>query len=137
MTIQPASLMLIKIGDGQDPENFSTVGGLQNVELDISHEHPVSNTVESGKWQSVNTSAGFSRVAIAGEGVYTDSAAEGQIITHALAHTAANYQFHFSNGDSISGAFVIANYNRLGNIESEETFLITLLNHGTVTFTAA
>ena len=137
MTIQPASLMLIKIGDGQNPENFNTIGGLQNVELDIQHDYPQNNTLDGNQWATLNTTAGFSRVGISGEGVYTESTGEAAILTHALGHTAANYQFHFSNGSSISGSFVITNYNRFGDIEEEELFEMTLINNGTVTFAAS
>lgn len=137
MTAQAASLMLIKIGDGQDPENFNTIGGLQNVQLDIAHDYPQSNNLESGQWVSLNTSAGFSRVGISGEGVYTQSTGEAAILGHVLNHTPANYQFHFSNGNTIAGQFVITGYNRFGNSEEEELFEITLINHGAVSFSAS
>ena len=136
MTAYSASLMLVKLGDGQPTESFNTIGGLQNAELEISHSYPENSTLESGKWRSMQTDAGFSQVGIAGEGLYTNSNAEASILQYALTNTPANYEFHFANGNIISGAFVITNYNRFGDVEGEESFNIVLVSSGEVAFAA-
>jgi predicted secreted protein len=42
---------------------------------------------------------------------------------------------NFGNGDKISGKFVIANYERSGNLGSQEDFSINLESAGAILFT--
>lgn len=136
MTLQSSSLMLIKIGDGEVSESFTTIGGLRNIEMEVANSNPENTNLTSGRWRSMASGMGHSQMAVSGEGLFTESTGEATLLAHALAGTSANYQLFLSNGDYLSGAFIISNYNRAGDIEGEETFLLTLISSGAVTYTS-
>lgn len=137
MTAQKGSLMLLKIGNGGAPETFTTIGGLRATGFSHNNQTVDTTNKDSGAWRQLLDGAGTRSVSISGSGVFTDSAAEETVRGIAMNNQIKNYQLTFGNGDSMSGAFQIASYQRSGNYNNEETYSLSLLSAGPVTFTTA
>lgn len=137
MTAQKGSLVLLKVGDGESSESFTTIGGLRTTQLTHNNQ-PVDATHKgSGAWRELLNGAGIRTVTISGNGIFTDSAAEETVRGFAMNNQIKNYQLTFGNGDALTGAFQITNYQRAGAYDGEENFAITLASAGEITFTTA
>ena len=135
MTAQNGALVLLKVGDGGDPENFTTVGGLRTTGM-LLHNQPFDATsLESGAWQQLLDGAGIHKLAITGGGMFTDAMSEETLRGYAFTGSINNYQMFFPNGDHLDGPFQILTYERAGNHNAEETFSLMLESAGTVIFT--
>lgn len=128
--------MLIKVGDGANPEQFDTVGGLRTSNLILNNHLLDSSNVTSGAWRKLLNGAGIQSLRISGNGIFTDSVAESTLCGYAFSNTVHNYQFIFANGDLITGPFVIAAYERAGNYDGEEAYSITLESAGAINYIA-
>lgn len=129
--------MLLKVGDGADPEVFTTIGGLRTNSITHSNQTVDTTNKDSGAWRELLAGAGTRSVSLSGSGVFTDSIAEETVRGHAMSNVINNYEMTFGNGDSMTGPFQIASYQRAGSYNGEETYALTLVSSGAITFTTA
>ena len=130
MTAQKGSDVLLKVGDGGTPEAFATVGGLRGTDFSLTR-HPIDVTnMSSAGFQELLDCGGTQSISISGDGLFTDIASETLIRSYAFSGEIRNYELEFGNGDKISGAFQITNYERSGDVEDEERYAISLLSSG-------
>lgn len=134
MTIQPGSLMLLKI---KDQDKFTTIGGLKatkfilnNQVIDVTHK-------DSGAWRELLSMAGSKYITISGAGIFTDGAAERKLRQIAFNNELCFYQICFGNKDKLFGQFLISCYERVGNMNEEENYMITLESSGEVHYESA
>ena len=126
--------LLIKVGDGGDPEQFTTIGGIKTSSMTVKNEVIVQNDLSSGKWQQLFADGGVSEVEIAGTGFFTDSAAEETLRSYSFNRSVNNYEFVFGNGNKISGAFLVREYKREGSMNELSVFSIILQSSGSVVY---
>ena len=126
--------LLIKIGDGADPEQFDTIGGIRTSTITVRNEVIVQNDVDSGKWQQLAEDSGISEVVIAGIGFFTDSDAEETLRNHSFNRKLNNYEFDFGNGNTLKGSFMVSEYQREGDIRELNVFSIVLNSSGMVEY---
>ena len=119
------------------PEVFTTIGGLRTSKITLNNHVLDTTNVESGAWRPLLGGAGISAISIQGSGLFTNSAAEETFRGYAFANSANNYKFIFANGNNITGAFMVTDYERSGNHDGEEMYSITLESAGTITFAAS
>lgn len=136
MTIQPAKNVIIKVGDGESSESFSTIGGLVTTRLRVNNQVIEASDVASGQWRAALDGAGVSSVTLSGEGMFTDATSETLAQGYAMAASVDNYQLLFGNGNTLSGPFLIAQYERAGNYGDVETYALTLESAGVITVNA-
>lgn len=136
MTAQAGALVLVKAGDGGNPETFTTIGGLRVSAMAMEHQIIDATSVESGPWRLL-LAAGIQRLRIGGAGIFTDAASEEMARANAFAGTINNYQFHFADGAYLTGPFLIASYERSGNHDAEEVYSLMLESAGPVTYAAS
>lgn len=137
MTIQNGALVLIKVGDGGEPENFATIGGLRTSRIALNNQAIHASHHDSGVWRQLLPGGGIRSMAISGTGLFTDGISEETLRGYAFGGTVNNYRFIFANGDYVAGPFLIASYERGGNHNGEEIYAITLESAGAITFTSA
>lgn len=116
-------------------EGFVEVGGLKDTSFRLNNKIVEANHLASGKYRNLISQSGISHMVISGVGYFTDSAAEEILRGYAFSTTANNYEMYFGNGDKISGKFVISNYERRGNLASQEDFSVILESAGVIVFT--
>lgn len=136
MAIQSGSDLLLKIGDGGDPESFATIGGLRTTFLRVENQTVANDNVASGAWRSLLEGGGTKQITVSASGWFSDSAEEETLRAHAFANGAANYELHFGNGDTLSGPFQLTRYQRDGSRGEAEEYSITLVSAGVVSYSA-
>lgn len=134
MAAGKGSLVLLKVGNNGNPEVFTTVGGLITTEMILSNEIKESTNRNSGSWRQINAT-GVSRLRITGRGLFTNAASEETLRSYIFGNLARNYELGFSNNSKVSGSFIVTEYHRMGDIDSEEQFSIILESAGTITYT--
>lgn len=135
MTGYKGALVLLKIGDGQTPETFTTVGGMRTTRFILNNRLIDTTNKDSGAWREVLSGGGVRFISISGDGLFTDDGSEETLRVQAFDNSIKNYELCFGNGDKLSGSFQITSYERAGDYDAEETYSITLESSGEVVFT--
>ena len=134
MPSQKGRDLLLKIGDGADPEVFTTIGAARAVSI-IINNHPVDITaLNSNGLQELQAGAGVQSLEINLNGLFKDEAAEEFLRLSAFNCSVKNYQLIFPNADMLSGSFIVEEYHRVGSYDGLEAFSVKLLRTGSSTF---
>ena len=126
--------MVIKVGDGGDPEQFDIVGGLRTSSIRLRNEEITQNDLSSGKWQKIALDGGISNVVISGIGFFTNSTAEETIRGYGFNRSHNNYEFLFGNGNVLKGTFMVNEYQREGTVNETSVFSISLISSGVIDY---
>ena len=125
-------LLLIKNAEN----SYQTVCGMRTTRLVLNNQ-PIDTTHKnSGEWRQLLENVGIRFVSIGGTGVFTDGPAEQWLRQDAFLGKMRDYCLGFGNGDALYGRFIITAYERVGNIQEEETYSLTLESSGEVRYTA-
>lgn len=147
MAKQQGRQMLVKIGDGADPEVFSALCGLTSKTMTVNaNNYDVTTTdcTEPGGqlWREVQT--GMRMVNIAGNGYFEDSATEeilrSKVMGTGIADTAdavANFEVTVPDFGTFTGAFHIDSLEYGGEQEDGVTYTLALSSTGVIAFAAA
>lgn len=129
---------VLQIGDGETSETFTTIGGLRSKSISIQAEAIEITNHGSQQWKELLDGAGVKSVSISGSGVFTDSAAEAQMQTDALAQTLRNFKIIDSDtGDYFTGKFKITSLEHAAEYNADRNWSVSLESSGAITFTAA
>lgn len=135
MAAEKGRAFVLKVGDGGDPETFTTIGGMRTTSLSINNEIvDVTNKTSAG-WRELLGGAGVRSVTLSGAGVFTDSAAEMSVQAKMLAGSVDNYEITFESGDKFAGAFQATRLEYAGDHNGERTYSLRLESSGAVSFT--
>ena len=141
MAKQLGRALLVKIGDGADPEVFSNLCGLNSKSLSINNTSidvttPDCTTPGGVLW--TETLNGLKNVSVSGDGFFEDSTAEARMNTVAMAaDNQCNFEVVVPDFGTYAGAFRISSVEFGGETEGGVTYSISLESTGAVTFTAA
>ena len=141
MAKQLGRALLVKIGDGADPEVFSNLCGLNSKSLSINNTSidvttPDCTTPGGVLW--TETLNGLKNVSVSGDGFFEDSTAEARMNTIAMAaDNQCNFEILVPDFGTYACAFRIALVEFGGETEGGVTYSISLESTGAVTFTAA
>lgn len=136
MTAEKGRAFVLKVGDGGSPEAFTTVAGLKTTQLSINNEVVDVTSKESGGWRELLAGAGVRTVSVSGTGIFTGSAAEGDMRAKALSASIDNYEIAFESGDKFSGAFQVTALDFAGAYNAARTYTLSLDSSGPVTYVA-
>jgi len=134
MASYKGALVLLRIGDGQESETFTTIGGMRTTKFVLNNKLVDATNLDSGAWREIMDTAGVASLRISGGGFFTDSTEEESLRSQAFGNTLKNYELYFGNGDTLSGAFQITQYERIGDFDDHELYSITLESSGAVSF---
>lgn len=134
MTVQKGSSLLLKVGNGGTPESFATLGGMRITRMVVNNRVVDAGHLGSGAWKNALAGAGQRSVSIGAEGAFSDLASEELLRGYAFAASANNYQVTFGNGDTLSGSFIVEQYERSGDVQEEERYRVTLQSAGAMSF---
>ena len=132
MAAERGSAFLLKIGDGAATPTFVTVAGLKTTQLSINGDALAITNKGSGGWRELLSGAGVRSVSVAASGIFTGSAAEGQVKSLALAGTLEDYELSFESGDRMRGAFLVTRLEYAGDFNGERNYTLTLESSGPV-----
>jgi TP901-1 family phage major tail protein len=141
MAKQLGRSFLLKIGDGEASETFSSLAGLNSKSLTINNSAIDVTTPDASSPGGALFSAslnGLKSVSVSGDGIFLDETAEARMNTVAMAaDPEANFEIVVPDFGTYAGAFKITSLDFGGETEGGVTFSLSLESNGTVTFTAA
>ena len=107
MTAQRGRDLLIKIGDGGDPETFTTVAGLKARTLAFNAAAVDITTADSTDMWRELLAGGVKSASISGSGVFKDAASDASLRSAFFNATISNYQIVIPSFGTVSGPFKI------------------------------
>ena len=138
MSAQKGRDLLVKIGDGGAPENFTTVAGLRATTLSFnSTAVDVTNADSVDQWRELLAGAGVKSASFSGSGVFKDAASDESLRSAFFNQAAPDFQVVIPNFGTITGPFQIASLQYEGPYDGEVKLSLSLASAGTLTFAAS
>lgn len=132
MAVEKGSAFLLKIGDGGAPPAFATVAGMRTTQLSINGDAVTVTSKDSGGWRELLSGAGVRSVSVSAAGIFTGSAAETRIRSHALSGIVDEYQLSFESGERLQGRFLVTRLDYAGDYNGERNYALNLESAGPV-----
>lgn len=138
MAAQKGRDILIKMGDGQPTETFTTIAGIRSRSVAINRENvDVTNSDSDTMWRELLADAGVRSMSVSGNGVYKSTAAEALVVTHMLTGTThRNFEIIVPGLGKFAGPFHVASSELAGEYNGEVTHALSLESAAAITFTA-
>ena len=138
MTAQRGKDLLIKIGDGASPENFTTVAGLRASTLSFNAQTvDITSNDSADQWRELLSGGGVKSAAISGSGVFKDAASDTSLRTAFFNQALTDFQIVIPSFGTVAGAFQITALAYDGPYDGELKLSMTLASAGALTFTSA
>ncbi len=137
MSGQKGRDVLIKIGDGEDPETFSTIAGIRAKTISLNARTVDGTSGESPEaWRELIAGAGVKSASVSGAGVFKDAASDALIQQAFFNQAAKTFQLVIPDFGALEGPFLIEALDYSGDHDGEAAFAITLASAGALSFTA-
>ena len=137
MTAQKGKDLLIKIGDGADPEVFTTVAGLRATTLAFNAQAiDVTNADSADQWRELLAGGGVKSAGVTGSGVFKDAASDAALRSAFFAQATGNFQLVIPSFGTITGPFKITALQYDGPYDGELKISLSLASAGALVFAA-
>ena len=129
--------VVVKIGNGGDPEVFAVVAGIRARTIVLCAGLVDATTAASpGAWRELIAGGGTKRIEVNGSGVFKDAASDARLRAAFFAGETPVLQLEVAAFGVISGPFAIAELAYSGEHDGEAMFSIRLASAGAVSFEA-
>ena len=136
MTAQAGKDVLLKIGDGGSPENFTTLAGLRAKTLSLNARPvDVTHADSPGRWRELLDGAGVRQAAISGAGIFVDSAADETVRGVFFDQARRSFQVIVPDFGVIEGPFLVTALEYSGRHDGEASYSLSLSSAGALSFT--
>jgi TP901-1 family phage major tail protein len=136
MSAQKGKDLLIKIGDGADPENFTTVAGLRATTLAFNAQSiDVTNADSADQWRELLAGGGVKTATVSGSGVFKDAASDTALRTAFFNQTLSNWKIVIPSFGTVAGPFKVTSLQYEGPYDGELKLSLSLTSAGALTFT--
>lgn len=132
MGVEKGSAFLLKVADGGDPVAYATMAGLRTTQLSVNGEAVNVTSKDSGGWRELLSGAGVRSVSVSGAGIFTGSAAETRLRSHALGGVLDDYELSFESGERMRGRFLVTRLDYAGDYNGERSYTLNLESSGPV-----
>jgi TP901-1 family phage major tail protein len=137
MSGQKGRDVLIKIGDGDDPEVFVTVAGIRAKTISLNARGVDGTSGESpDAWRELIAGAGVKSASVSGAGVFKDADSDALIQQAFFAQAITRFQLIVPDFGTLEGPFLIEALDYSGDHDGEAAFAITLASAGALSFAA-
>lgn len=136
MTAQRGRDLLLKLGDGADPEVFASVAGLRATTLAFNAASIDVTNADSGGWREL-LADGVRSASISGSGVFKDAASDESARAAFFGGTTPNWQVVIPGFGTVQGPFRITALQYDGPYNGELKISLSLASAGALTFVAA
>lgn len=137
MTIQSGKDILLKIGDGGEPQAFSAAAGLRMKTISLNARSIDVTTADSPEgWRELLAGAGVKTCSVSGAGVFVDAASDGAVRQAFFDQAARDWQLIIPDFGTIAGAFLVAALDYSGRHDGEAAWSMTLASAGALSFGA-
>ncbi len=136
MTAQRGKDLLLKIGDGATPENFTTVAGLKASALSFNATTvDITNADSTDLWREL-LAGGVKSATVTGSGVFRDQTADATLRTTFFNQTLAKGQIVIPSFGIVSGPFKLTQLHYEGPYDGEVKISLSLASAGALSFAA-
>jgi TP901-1 family phage major tail protein len=136
MTAQRGKDLLIKLGDGASPENFTTVAGLRTTTLAFNATAVDVTSIDSADMWRELLDAGIKSATISGSGVFKDAASDAALRTAFFNQTLNDWQIVIPGFGTVTGIFKVNSLQYEGPYNGEVKISLSLASAGALSFTA-
>ena len=137
MAAQAGKDMLLKIGDGGEPEGFVTVAGLKARTIGLNARTvDVTDADSSGRWRELLAGAGAKSCSVSGQGIFRDAASDAMVREVFFEQAARTWRLILPDLGVIEGPFLVAALEYAGDHAGEATFALNLASAGELDFEA-
>ncbi len=137
MSAQRGKDILLKIGDGEDPEGFVTVAGLRARAISLNARSvDVTDGDSAGRWRELLAGAGVRQASVSGAGVFRDAASDAMIREAFFTQAARTWRLIVPDFGVLEGPFLVAALEYAGEHEGEAAWALTLASAGEIAFEA-
>lgn len=137
MAAQRGKDILLKIGDGGEPQTFATVAGLRARTISLNARTiDATDSDSAGRWRELLAGAGVRQAAVSGAGVFRDAASDALMREVFFSQEARAWRLVVPDFGVLEGPFLIAALEYAGDHEGEATWAVTLASAGEVAFEA-
>jgi len=137
MSAQRGKDLLIKIGDGASPENFTTVAGLRATTLAFNAQSvDVTNADSVNQWRELLDGGGVASAQISGSGVFKDASSDASLRTAFFNQALTDFQIVIPSFGTVAGPFKLTALQYDGPYDGELKLSLTLASAGAITFTS-
>jgi TP901-1 family phage major tail protein len=134
MTAQRGRDLLIKIGDGADPEVFTTVAGLRATTLAFNSQAvDITNAGSADMWREL-MAGGVKTATISGSGVFKDAASDAALRSAFFNLAIGNFQVVIPGFGTVTGPFKITALQYDGPYDGEVKISLSLASAGALAF---
>jgi TP901-1 family phage major tail protein len=138
MASQRGRDVLLKIGDGANPEQFLTVAGIRAKTIALSAKTVDATSAESPEaWRELLAGAGVKQASVSGAGVFKDAASDALIREVFFTQTARIWRLVVPDFGVLEGRFLVEQLDYGGEHDGEAVFSIRLQSAGALGFTAS
>ena len=137
MAAQRGRDVLLKIGDGLNPEGFTAVAGLRARTISLNAKVVDATDGDSaGRWRELLAGTGVRSAAVSGAGVFRDAASDALVREAFFAQEARTWRLTVPDFGVLEGRFLVTTLEYAGEHEGEATYALTLASAGAVSFAA-
>lgn len=137
MSGQKGRDVLIKIGDGADPEVFTTIAGIRAKTISLNARTVDGTSGESPEaWRELIAGAGVKSASVSGAGVFKDAESDASIQQAFFTQTITRFQLIIPDFGALTGPFLVEALDYSGDHDGEAAFAITLASAGALSFAA-
>lgn len=137
MTAQRGRELLIRIGDGGQPETFASVAGLRATSIAFNAQAiDITNADSTDMWREL-LEGGVKSASLSGNGVFKDAASDASLRQTFFDGATASFQVVIPAFGTITGPFRITQLQYDGPHDGEVKLSLTLASAGALTFAGA
>lgn len=138
MTAQSGKDILLKIGDGGDPQEFTSVAGLRAKTISLNARNVDATNADSpGAWRELLAGAGMKTCAVSGAGIFVDAEADETVRQAFFNQSADTWRLVIPDFGTIEGPFLVAALEYSGRHDGEAAYSMSLASAGALSFSAA
>ena len=115
-------------------DQWMVVGGIRLTKMVINSQLVDATNYASGAWRELAEEAGVRSVNITCAGAFSNSEAEKNIQSFAFSGKLAEYKLSFANGGEMRGKFQVSQYERLGEMNEMENYVLSLESSAKIVF---
>lgn len=138
MAAQKGRSLLLKLGDGEVSETFTTIAAGTTNAVTINNESVDISNKTAGAQRQLLEGAGITSFSTTISGIYTADTQQDALRTAAADNTHNNFQIVVPDGGTnitYEGSFMVATYSETGEHNGAVTFEATLESAGDITIT--
>lgn len=137
MTAKRGRDLLIKIGDGAEPESFTTVAGLRASTLSFNAQAvDITNADSADMWREL-LAGGMKSATISGSGIFKDAASDAALRAIFFGGGNCSFQVVIPGFGVVTGPFRLTALQYDGVHDGEVKMSLTLASAGALAFEAA